>query len=133
MHIVCVKCPSPMLVDTKCIYRQVPRPQCRPIFGIGTPPPPLLQFVCIPPPLNQRRGEHTRLRVRWWGSLNSDDWRKSLALCILLVNLWLRSQHAAVGDIYCDTITVNTVPKQTVCSSIYIIHSVQHRVNVKYV
>ncbi len=26
---------------------------------------------------------HTRLRVRGWGSSNSDDWRKSLALCLL--------------------------------------------------
>jgi hypothetical protein len=25
-------------------------------------------------------GGHTRLRVREWGSPNSDDWRKSLAL-----------------------------------------------------
>ncbi len=24
-------------------------------------------------PLNQRRGEHTRLRVRGWGSPDSDD------------------------------------------------------------
>ncbi len=28
-------------------------------------------------------GGHTRLRVRGWGSPNFDDWRKSLALCLL--------------------------------------------------
>jgi hypothetical protein len=28
-------------------------------------------------------GGHIRLRVRGWGSSNSDDWRKSLALCLL--------------------------------------------------
>jgi hypothetical protein len=28
-------------------------------------------------------GGHTRLRVRGWGSPNSDDLRKSLALCLL--------------------------------------------------
>jgi hypothetical protein len=30
-------------------------------------------------------GVHTRLRVRGWGSPNSDDWGKSLALCLLCV------------------------------------------------
>ncbi len=28
-------------------------------------------------------GGHTRLRVRGWASPNSDDWRQSLALCLL--------------------------------------------------
>jgi hypothetical protein len=42
------------------------------------------KLVCIPlPPKNQRRVEHTRLRVSGWGSPNSDDWRKSLSLCLL--------------------------------------------------
>jgi hypothetical protein len=27
--------------------------------------------------------QHTRLRVRGWGSPNSDDWRKSVAICLL--------------------------------------------------
>jgi hypothetical protein len=31
---------------------------------------------------------HTRPRVRGWGSPNSDDWRKGLALCTLS-NLWV--------------------------------------------
>ncbi len=40
-------------------------------------------------PLSRQRGcplslgGHTRLRVRGWGSPNFDDWRKSLALCLL--------------------------------------------------
>jgi hypothetical protein len=39
--------------------------------------------VC-PSPRNQKVGEgHTRLQVRGWGSPNSDDWRKSLAFCLL--------------------------------------------------
>ncbi len=39
------------------------------------------QRVCPSP---QNRGEgHTRLWVRGWGSPNSDDWRISLALCLL--------------------------------------------------
>ncbi len=37
---------------------------------------------CAPTP--GPKGEaHTRLRPRGWGSPNSDDWRKSLALCLL--------------------------------------------------
>ncbi len=39
--------------------------------------------VCPPPPLGSGREGHTRLRVSGWGSPNSDDWRKSLALCLL--------------------------------------------------
>jgi hypothetical protein len=32
---------------------------------------------------NQRRRKHIRLRMRGWGSPNSDNCRKSLALCLL--------------------------------------------------
>jgi hypothetical protein len=35
------------------------------------------------PPEPKGGGGHTRLRVGGWGSPNSDDWRKSLALCLL--------------------------------------------------
>ncbi len=35
-----------------------------------------------PTPQSKEEG-HTRLRVRGWRSLKSDDWRKSLALCLL--------------------------------------------------
>ncbi len=40
------------------------------------------QQVCSSP---QNRGGHTRLQVRGWKSPNSDDWRKSLALCLICV------------------------------------------------
>ncbi len=41
------------------------------------------QLVC-PYPRNQRGGGgHTRQGVRGWGSTKTDDWRKSLALCLL--------------------------------------------------
>jgi hypothetical protein len=44
-------------------------------------PNPSLASEFAPPP---RTGVgHTRLRVRGWGSPNSDDLRKSLALCLL--------------------------------------------------
>ncbi len=43
---------------------------------------PLSRHRVCPYPRNQRGGGHTRLRVRVWGSPNSDDWRKSLALCL---------------------------------------------------
>ncbi len=55
-----------------------------PLVGIWTPPPPLLQ-ECVPHPSEQKGGGHTCLREREWGSPNSDDWRKSLALCLLCV------------------------------------------------
>ncbi len=44
-------------------------------------PTPSLASECAPPPGS--RGGHARLRVGGWGSPNSDDWRKSLALCLL--------------------------------------------------
>jgi hypothetical protein len=47
-----------------------------PHVEIATPPP------SIPQP-EPGGGGHTHLRVRVWGSPNSDDWRKSLALCRL--------------------------------------------------
>jgi hypothetical protein len=45
-------------------------------------PNPSLASECAPPP-EPGGGGHTRLRVRGWGSPNSDNWRKSLVLCLL--------------------------------------------------
>ncbi len=42
---------------------------------IGTPPPPLSQPSVQPTP--EPKGGHSRLRVRGWGSPNSDDRRKA--------------------------------------------------------
>jgi hypothetical protein len=55
-----------------------------PLVGIGTAPPPLPQ-ASVYPPSPEPKGGHARLRVGGggWGSSNSDDWRKSLALCLL--------------------------------------------------
>ncbi len=53
-----------------------------PLVGIGTPPP-LQPQASVPSPPDQWVGGHTRLRLKGWGSPNSDDWRKSLALCLL--------------------------------------------------
>ncbi len=59
-----------------------------PSSGATPPPPPPHPLSrkrvcpCSPlPPRNQRGGGHTRLRG--WGGACSDDWRKSLALCLL--------------------------------------------------
>ncbi len=59
---------------TKYIY--IPRvPQClSPCWNWD--PPPLPQAIVLPP------GVYTRLRVRGWGSPNSDDWRECLVLCL---------------------------------------------------
>ncbi len=43
-------------------------------------PNPSLASECAPPPRAGGRGAHS---VRGWGSPNSDDWRKSLAFCLL--------------------------------------------------
>ncbi len=48
--------------------------------------PPLSRKQVCPTPRNQGR-RHTLLRVRGWGSPNSDDLRKSFALCILWLAL----------------------------------------------
>jgi hypothetical protein len=52
-----------------------------PLVGIWTLPSPLSP-ASVPLPRYQRGGG-TRLRVRGWGSPNSDDRGKSLALCLL--------------------------------------------------
>jgi hypothetical protein len=57
--------------------------ECCPIVGIGTPRPLSRLRVCPP---RTKRGGHTRLRLRGWGSPNSDDWRKNIALCLLCAN-----------------------------------------------
>jgi hypothetical protein len=62
-----------------------------PSLGLGPPrtaPPPLPQ-ASAPPPPQPRGGGHARLRVREWGSPNSDDCRKSLALCLLCGTFFL--------------------------------------------
>ncbi len=53
-----------------------------PSLEFGLPHPLSRKRVCTSP-RNQRGGAHTRKRVRGWGSPNSNDWRKSLALCLL--------------------------------------------------
>ncbi len=52
-----------------------------PSSDLGLSHPLSRQRVC-PSPRYQMGGGHTRLWVRGWGSLKSDDWRKSLALCL---------------------------------------------------
>ncbi len=46
-------------------------------------PIPSLVCECAPSPRTKGWGGHTRQWARGWGSPNSDDWRKSLALCQL--------------------------------------------------
>jgi hypothetical protein len=57
-------------------------------FGLSLSHNPSLASECAPPPRTGGgwggRG-HTSQRVRGWGSPNSDDWRKSSALCLLCV------------------------------------------------
>jgi hypothetical protein len=87
-----------------------------PLVGIGTPFPP----SSASPPPNQRKGEHIRLRVRELvHSPNSDDWRKSLLLCLLCaqdyVFLFPVSIHSLCSLFF---ITLNFVLKD---STMYIV------------
>ena len=73
-----------------------------PPVRIGTLPvshPPLAPASVPLPP--EPKGGHTRQGVRGWGSPNSDDWRKSLALCLLcplLVNIGFYLLHREKKD-----------------------------------
>ncbi len=51
-----------------------------PLVEIGTLPPPLSPASV--PPVPKDGGAHSPAG-EGWGSPNSDDWRKSLALCLL--------------------------------------------------
>ncbi len=52
-----------------------------PSSELGLSHPLFRQRVCPSPPPNQKGGD-SRQGVRDWGSPNSDDWRKSLPLCL---------------------------------------------------
>ncbi len=68
------------------------------LVGIGTPPSPLPSpSECAPRP-EPKRGRTLACGWVGWGSPNSDDWSKSLALCLLcyphlisqrFVDIWL--------------------------------------------
>ncbi len=53
-----------------------------------------------PPPLQTGEGGQTCLRVRGWGSPNSEDRRKSLALCLLCDNYHSRILYCTCCTMY---------------------------------
>jgi hypothetical protein len=59
-------------------------------FFSPNPSPP---SECAPPP-GPMGGGHIRLRVRGWGSPNSDHWRKNLALCLLYSVVSTKPSHS---------------------------------------
>ncbi len=80
------------------VYHKVP--QC--LFPRRNLNPPLLLpqasvYSVHPHPKPKGGGEHTRLRVR--GRPNSDDWRKSLPLCLFYVayTVYFSSKHNITG------------------------------------
>ncbi len=91
-------------------------PQClspRPNWDPSTPSPPI-QCSNPPPPPREKRGMgHTRLRVRGGGGPNSDDWRKSLVLCLHY------SVHSPMHDLKDDELPVRSllVSLKVQCSS----------------
>jgi hypothetical protein len=68
-------------LDAQCTYCRKSTTVSVPSSELGLSQPLSRQQVC-PSPKN-RGGGHIRLQVRGWGSPNSNDWRKSLALCLL--------------------------------------------------
>ncbi len=88
-------------VDPRSKYIIVPRvTQCLcPSSKLGPSNPLFRKRVC---PSRNQRGGHTRLRVRGGGCPNSDDWRKSLALCLLCE--WPQTQGLNVNAEGLDTL-----------------------------
>ncbi len=75
------------------IYRV---PQCMsPRRNCDSPIPSLASECAPPPPPPNQRGGHTRPRVRGWRSPKSDDWKKSLALCLLCILGWVRAEKCS--------------------------------------
>jgi hypothetical protein len=56
-----------------------------------SPNPSPASECALPPRTKGCREGYTRLQLREWGSPNSDDWRKSLALCLLCAYLSSRN------------------------------------------
>jgi hypothetical protein len=69
-------------ISTKYLYIQSTTVYV-PSSELGLPQPLSRKQACPLPPNQRAGGGHTRLRVGGWGSPNFDDWRKSLALCLL--------------------------------------------------
>ncbi len=70
----------------QCTYIIPGVPQClSPLPNWDQPTTLSRKRVCPPPPRTKRGGDRLGRGVREWGSPNSDDWKKSLALCLLCV------------------------------------------------
>jgi hypothetical protein len=72
-------------------------PQCTyiPSSELGPAPPPLPQASV--PPRNQRVGGRGGTLTCGWGSPNSDDWRKRLALCLLCAPAYIANLCSPEG------------------------------------
>ncbi len=77
--------PFYITITTKYSHIYIELHSVCPLVGIGTPPTPLPK-ASVPLPLQRVGGGHIRLRLCGWGSPNSDEWRISLALCLLCVH-----------------------------------------------
>ncbi len=79
--------------------------------GIGTLTLPLPQ-ASVPLPPEPKGEGHTRLRVRGWESPNSDDWRKSLALCLLCSFYYLREKTTFKSVVACGQVNGDEDPAE---------------------
>ncbi len=69
-------------------------PQCLSPRWNWDSPTPSPASKCAPPESRGGGGYlHTRLRVRGWGSPNTDDWRESLLLCLLCGSKYLQYSY----------------------------------------
>ncbi len=72
----------------------------------------VLQRVCSP--LWNQMGGNTRLRV---GGANSNDWRESLALCLLCGYSGIYSEHSTQHSLYirsCSSVSMSTLGSRTI-------------------
>ncbi len=108
------------------IYRA---PQCMsPSSELGLFQPLSHKRVCPPrpSPLDQRVGGHTRMRLRGWGSPNSDDWRKSLSLCLLCFLIYALTQSVSnLLELASVRIYEYLITTSTVASWYLVLHAVR--------
>ncbi len=86
-----------------------------PVVGIGTPPP-LLPQASVPPHPLVGGGGHTRLRLKGWGSPNSNEGTDTVVLYIY--------KYFVPATMHCKTVvcTLHALPSftQSVASAPYI-------------
>jgi hypothetical protein len=82
---------------------------------------PPLSPASVPLPPEPKVGGHTRVWVRGWGSPNSNDWRKSLALCLICGVGRTRGANSQSGA---EIFTIFRENKEKLLGFIYVVFSI---------